>query len=63
MSDERDLPDGVIDADPPGGWDETGDAEALERNAAAAGDIESAEATQGADLDLATDADGENESP
>lgn len=42
MSDERDLPEGVINADPPGGWDETGDAEAMERNAAAAGDIESA---------------------
>jgi len=56
MSDtEKDLPEGVIDADPAGGWDETGDRETMERNAAAAGDIESADATQGADPDLATD--------
>ncbi len=61
MSDERDLPEGVINADPPGGWDETGDAEAMERNAAAAGDIESADATQGADPDLATDEQAEDE--
>jgi hypothetical protein len=56
MSDnEKNLPEGVINADPAGGWDETGDREAMERNAAAAGDIESADVTQGADPDLATD--------
>ena len=37
---DRDLPEGVIDADPPGGWDEVGDAEAEERSAAAAEDTD-----------------------
>jgi hypothetical protein len=34
---ERDLPEGVIDADPPGGWEQTHDGEASEQNADAAG--------------------------
>lgn len=33
---DRDQPDGVIDADPPGGWDEVGDDEAQERSTEAA---------------------------
>lgn len=33
---DRELPDGVIDADPQGGWDEVGDAETAERDAQAA---------------------------
>jgi hypothetical protein len=74
---DRDLPDGVIDADPPGGWDEVGDDEAAERNAAAldAGDrpadvplspddpIEGEAARQGADPDLAADPDRGDEEP
>ena len=34
---DRDLPEGVIDADPPGGWDDVNDAESAEQNADAAG--------------------------
>ena len=34
---DRDLPDGVIDAVPPGGWDGVGDQTAAERDAAAQG--------------------------
>lgn len=65
---ERELPDGVIDAAPPGGRDPVGDAESTERDAAARGSAELAadhsppddpaagEAVrQGADPDLATD--------
>ena len=75
----EDLPDGVIDADPAGGWEsadvadgetrERSDAETIEAGQpsgvntgyAAEGDadVESAEATQGADPDLVTDADAE----
>ena len=67
---DRDLPDGVIDADPAGGWDEVGDDEARERNAEAADadtlltdaalqpddPAEGEAARQGADPDLAVDA-------
>ncbi|KQZ85055.1 hypothetical protein ASD56_01395 [Microbacterium sp. Root166] len=62
---DRELPDGVINADPPGGWDQTGDAEAAERSAAAADSelltdaalqpddpVEGEDARQGADPDL-----------
>lgn len=35
---ERVLPEGVIDADPAGGWDGVGDAAAAERSAAASSD-------------------------
>lgn len=35
MHDERDLPEGVIDADPAGGWDENDDIETRERNRSA----------------------------
>lgn len=35
---ERVLPEGVIDADPAGGWDGVGDAETTERSRAAASD-------------------------
>ncbi|TQJ30980.1 hypothetical protein [Microbacterium sp. SLBN-146] len=40
---ERDLPEGVIDADPPGGWEQTHDGEASEQNADAAGSPELAD--------------------
>ncbi len=66
---DRDLPEGVIDADPPGGWDEVGDDEARERNGEAAGSpdlvtsdilqpddpVEGEEARQNADPDLSAD--------
>lgn len=45
---DRDLPDGVIDANPPGGWDEVGDDAAAEQNAAAQGSPDLTDA--GADL-------------
>ncbi len=68
---DRDRPDDMIDADPPGGWDEVGDGEARERNAEAAdADLlltdaalqpddpdEGEAARRGADPDLAADAD------
>lgn len=67
---DRDLPEGVIDADPAGGWDENDDQEARERSAettdaenlltdAALSPDDPAEgeaARRGADPDLATDA-------
>lgn len=67
---DRDLPDGVIDADPAGGWDENDDSEARERSAEAADaetlltdaalrpddPIEGEAVRRGADPDLATDA-------
>ena len=49
---DRDLPEGVIDADPPGGWDGVGDAEANERSAAAdlpTDDAQSAESRESAE--------------
>lgn len=55
--DDRDLPEGVINADPPGGWDATGDDEAVEQNerAEASPDlVESDEASRGVDADLTT---------
>jgi hypothetical protein len=60
MSD-RDLPEGVINADPPGGWEGVNDGESAERNEEAIGSadlveadepIESDEPTQAADPDL-----------
>jgi hypothetical protein len=74
---DRDLPDGVIDADPPGGWDEVGDEEAAARNAEALDadhlltdatlrpddPVEGEAARQGADPDLAGDADRGDEEP
>lgn len=71
---DRDLPDGVIDADPPGGWDEVGDEEAEERNADADqlltdaalrpdDPVEGERARQGADPDLAAGADRGDEEP
>jgi hypothetical protein len=74
---DRDLPDGVIDADPPGGWDEVGDQEATERSAEAADaeslltdaalqpddPIEGERARQGADPDLAPQDDRGEEEP
>ncbi|WP_194410617.1 hypothetical protein [Microbacterium cremeum] len=67
---ERDLPEGVVDADPAGGWDENDDREAQERGAEAADaealltdaalrpddPLEGEAVRRGADPDLATDA-------
>ena len=67
---DRDLPEGVIDADPAGGWEENDDLEARERSAEAADaeslltdaalrpdhPIEGEAVRRGADPDLATDA-------
>jgi hypothetical protein len=66
---DQDLPEGVIDADPQGGWDQVDDVESRERSAAASeGDlltdaalapddpVEGEAARQGADPDLASDA-------
>lgn len=74
---DRDLPDGVINADPPGGWDEVGDDEAAARNAEALDTdqltadaalqpddpVEGEAARQGADPDLAADPDRGEEEP
>jgi hypothetical protein len=74
---DRDLPEGVIDADPPGGWDEVGDDEAAARSAESVDSqqltsdaplhpddpVEGEAARQGADPDLATDADRGEEEP
>lgn len=73
---DRDLPDGVIDADPPGGWDEVGDEEARAQSAESADSelltdaalqpddpVEGESARQGADPDLASDADRGDEEP
>jgi hypothetical protein len=59
---ERDLPEGVIDADPPGGWDGVDDLETKEQNADAAGQADLVDApvdvvqsevpSQGTDPDL-----------
>ncbi len=68
---DRDRPDDMIDADPPGGWDEVGDEEARERNAEAADadslltdaalrpddPVEGEAVRRGADPDLGADAD------
>ncbi len=72
---DRDLPDGVIDADPPGGWDEVGDEDAQARNAEALDadhlltdaapspddPVAGENARQGADPDLVADDRGEEE--
>ncbi|PTT16999.1 hypothetical protein [Microbacterium sp. HMWF026] len=68
MNDERDLPEGVIDADPPGGWESgsVSDGETAERNESAKGSsrlndaspsdpIEGDAASQGIDPDLSTE--------
>lgn len=63
MDKERVLPEGVIDADPAGGWDGVGDVETQERSEASEpemgpdGTVESTVPTQGIDPDLATDDD------
>lgn len=65
---DGELPEGVIDADPAGGWEGVHDEESRERNAAAAPDqspdvplqpddpVEGEAARQGADPDLAVPA-------
>jgi len=68
MNDNRDLPEGVIDADPPGGWESgaVADDETAERNDSAKGSsrlndaapsdpIEGDAASQGIDPDLSTE--------
>lgn len=73
---DRELPEGVIDADPPGGWDGVGDAEANERSAAAAGQqppseaalqpddpVEGEQARRGADPDLGVQTERGEEEP
>ncbi|WP_169581911.1 MULTISPECIES: hypothetical protein [Microbacterium] len=74
---DRDLPDGVIDADPPGGWDGVGDDETAARNQEAVDadqlltgaplrpddPIEGEIARQSADPDLAADTDRGEEEP
>ncbi|MCP2636196.1 hypothetical protein K0817_006385 [Microbacterium sp. HD4P20] len=68
---ERELPEGVINADPAGGWDEVDDLESQERSAEASDadllltdaalqpddPVEGEAARRGADPDLAGDAD------
>ena len=71
----QDLPDGVVNADPPGGWEQVDDTESRERTAAASeadlltdaalhpdDPVEGEAARQGADPDLATDS-GRGEEP
>lgn len=68
MNDDRDLPEGVIDADPPGGWESgaVADGETAERNesakrssrlndAAPSDPIEGDAASHGIDPDLSTE--------
>jgi len=68
MTDDRDLPEGVVDADPPGGWESasTADGETQEQNdhakgsarlndAAPSDPIEGDAASQGIDPDLSAE--------
>jgi len=68
MTDDRDLPEGVINADPPGGWESgaVADGETAEQNEYAKGSselndaepsdpIEGDAASQGIDPDLSTE--------
>ncbi|WP_144832339.1 hypothetical protein [Microbacterium sp. BH-3-3-3] len=68
MNNERDLPEGVIDADPPGGWESgaVADGETAERNDSAKGSsrlndaapsdpIEGDAASQGIDPDMSSE--------
>jgi len=72
---DHDLPDGVIDADPPGGWEQVDDGAARERSAAVTDEdlltdaalqpddpVEGEAARRGADPDLASDS-GRGEQP
>ena len=69
-SNDHKLPEGVINADPPGGWDGVDDTESRERSAAATESglltdaalqpddpVEGEAARQGADPDMLTDSD------
>ncbi|MFB7892720.1 hypothetical protein ACFC1I_11025 [Microbacterium sp. NPDC056044] len=66
----HDLPDGVVNADPPGGWEQVDDTAARERTAAVSeadlltdaalqpdDPVEGEAARQGADPDMVTDSD------
>lgn len=61
--DERDLPEGVIDADPPGGWEsgKTADGETAERSSDAEGSAKLSES--GADRARPADGDIESDVP
>jgi len=74
-SKDQELPEGVIDADPPGGWDAVDDTESRERSAQASESglltdaalqpddpVEGEAARQGADPDMVTDS-GRGEQP
>ncbi|MDQ1130603.1 hypothetical protein [Microbacterium sp. SORGH_AS_0888] len=60
---ERDLPDGVVNAEPPGSWDDVHDGETDERNRHAEGssglvdadEVTSDGPSQGTDPDLSTE--------
>ncbi|MFE5408394.1 hypothetical protein [Microbacterium sp. NPDC056569] len=71
----QDLPDGVVDADPPGGWEQVDDTASRERSSAVTeadlltdaalqpdDPVEGEAARQGTDPDLATDS-GRGEEP
>jgi hypothetical protein len=74
---DRELPDGVINADPPGGWDEVDDTESRERDAEAADaamllndstlqpddPVEGEAARQGADPDMGLSTERGEEEP
>lgn len=53
---DRDLPEGVIDADPPGGWSDVADGETAEQNADAQGSPALVESDERAESDELTDA-------
>ncbi len=66
----QDLPEGVVNADPPGGWEQVDDTESRERTAAVTerglltdaalqpdDPVEGEAARQGADPDMVTDSD------
>ncbi len=62
---ERDLPEGVIDADPAGGWESgaTADGETAEQSADAAGSPELTDAGSSAHRPVDTDENVESDEP
>ncbi|MET0296055.1 MAG: hypothetical protein ABW024_01530 [Microbacterium sp.] len=53
---DRDLPEGVIDADPPGGWEGVSDEESAQQNAEAQGSPELTDDATQRETELLTDA-------
>lgn len=53
---DRDLPEGVIDADPPGGWEAISDGESSEQNAEAVGSPDLTSDPERSEAGLLTDA-------